>query len=295
MNYCTTITAMLIFAASMASASGDGPAKSALEFKPISAATAGTPEGRSRTVERKRELEAKLEKSITGLSFKETPLSEVIDELGHRTGITFRFDERALIDHGIDSGQEISLSIKKSPVSVRDVVRIMIRPMDLALLNDSGVGVITTQTEADDILENRVYNVRDLIEDAVMRRGLDNSPSPYGGISKSEEPQCVEFPPTEDLIRVIYAASGHPWIEIDGVGGTIKHFDGLLIISQTEACHREIADLLEQLRGAGKLLKWSDGIPKQATAEERAAHEKYNAEIEERAKQKSSDANSNDP
>ncbi|QDT38328.1 hypothetical protein [Stratiformator vulcanicus] len=247
----------------------------------VSGATAGTTQGRERTIERIRELERKLDETIV-ISFKEAPLANVLGEISKRTGITFHINEAALMDDGMDSLQEVSFSTGETAISVRDVVRLASQNLHLALINDSGIAVLTTQTAADDALETRVYNVRDLLEDAAVHRG-PLAPLWIGG-SVSAAPgsvpnKSIEMPPANELLIVIKSATAGPWMNIDGLGGSIKHFDGLLVVSQTQGVHRELADLFRQLREADKLQSWSEGFPKNTTEAEREAHQQHNEDL----------------
>ena len=54
------------------------------------------------------------------------------------------------------------------------------------------------------------------------------------------------------LVEVIIETTSGPWEEENGEGGTIKEFNGLLIVKQTQAVHREIKQLLEMMRAADR-------------------------------------------
>ncbi len=43
-----------------------------------------------------------------------------------------------------------------------------------------------------------------------------------------------------------------PWLDVDGVGGTVEQFNGLLVVRQSGNNHHEIKQLLEMMRAAVK-------------------------------------------
>lgn len=86
-------------------------------------------------------------------------------------------------------------------------------------------------------------------------------------------PWTVPTSPTQramdELMSVIQLSTPGPWLDFDGVGGTLEDFDGLLIIRNTEQAHNEIQRILEGLREAGRTGPGSDvTVPNQEGAVE---------------------------
>ena len=54
------------------------------------------------------------------------------------------------------------------------------------------------------------------------------------------------------LRNLIMSTTSGPWIDVDGNGGTVEHFNGLLVVRQSDNNHREIKQLLEMMRAAVK-------------------------------------------
>ena len=52
------------------------------------------------------------------------------------------------------------------------------------------------------------------------------------------------------LISTVQTVTSGPWLDIDGVGGSLAPLDGLLVVRQTEAVQTEIRALLDNLRHA---------------------------------------------
>ena len=65
--------------------------------------------------------------------------------------------------------------------------------------------------------------------------------------------------PLIDLIQSVTggAEQGGGWEDIDGTGGTIEIFNGVLVVRQTDAVHRQIEELLTHLRAAFEAREWA--------------------------------------
>lgn len=69
----------------------------------------------------------------------------------------------------------------------------------------------------------------------------------------------------DDLSSLIQLSTPGPWFDLDGMGGTMKGFDGLLVMRNTEQAHGEIRRILDGLREAGRTGPGSDvTIPRHA-------------------------------
>ena len=157
----------------------------------------------------------------------------------------------------------------------------------LTFINDGGVLKITTQDYADERQLTRTYPVRDLLEaagpSAVARRPIP----PFIRGSQPGVPVRVdtESPPTPlevalaaegwltDVVQSTTGGIDHGggWYEIDGEGGSLEFFNGLLTVRQTEAVHRQIAVLLNDLRTADDAQPWTVPLTLPAAAEPASA------------------------
>ncbi|QDT38035.1 hypothetical protein [Stratiformator vulcanicus] len=97
----------------------------------------------------------------TRAQFPSTPLRDAIDFLSDYHDINILIDERALLDDGIDSDQEIDLVL--DGITLRSALKLMLKPLNLTYVIEDEVMKITTQTVADDTLSTRVYPVGDLV------------------------------------------------------------------------------------------------------------------------------------
>ena len=108
---------------------------------------------------------------------------------------------------------------------------------------------------------------------------------PTGPLPPAEEPDTpleIAVAAQQPLIDVIQYVTGGVdqgggWEEVDGIGGTINVFNGVLTIRQTEAVHRQIAALLEELRTAFDARPWSFPVDP-AHARDHAAHDHEHAD-----------------
>ncbi|QDT15529.1 hypothetical protein [Alienimonas californiensis] len=162
----------------------------------------------------------------------------------------------------------------------------------LTLINDGGILKITTQDYAEERLLTRTYAVRDLLEaagpsaaarrlpnfnDPRLRPGGNCFGPPYDPVAEATDVADVwraddGNPPAtpletaliaeQPLIDLIFATTGGlreggGWEEIDGEGGSLEFFNGLLTVRQTEPVHRQIAHLLADLRAADAAQPWT--------------------------------------
>ncbi|QDT38329.1 hypothetical protein [Stratiformator vulcanicus] len=200
-----------------------------------SAPLAATVEGRQRTIERFKKLEAQLDAPLSNIIFENLPLQDAVDALERQTDIRFVIDEKALAIAGVSPRTDVSLITGKTEISVRDVFRLMTQHLDVALINDNGFAVITSDEAAANTFVVRVYNVRDFVDDGSLQQRLGF-------------PDYVEFPFYRDIENSIQQLTPGPWMNIDGRGGSLAHFDGLLIINHNMEIHREISSVLHDLR-----------------------------------------------
>lgn len=79
--------------------------------------------------------------------------------------------------------------------------------------------------------------------------GMESGGGGLGGGMGMTPPQLTGA--ASELVDTIRRVTPGPWFDIDGVGGTVTVFNGLLVIRQTEENHAETQKLLDALRAAG--------------------------------------------
>lgn len=105
----------------------------------------------------------------TELEFVDQPLSDVVDYLKERHDIEIQLDTKALTDEGIGSDTPVTRNIKG--ITLRSALRLMLGEMDLTYVIRNEVLMITTKTEAENMLSTKVYPVADLVIPVGLRMG----------------------------------------------------------------------------------------------------------------------------
>lgn len=170
----------------------------------------------------------------TEIEFIEAPLTDVIDNLKEHHHIEIQLDNKALGDVGIGSDTPVTRNLKG--VSLRSAINLLLRDLNLTWIIQDEVLLITTPEEAESRLATKVYDVSDLV---VCRDKDDELWDDY-----------------DTLIDVIVSTiKPTTWDCVGGPGsisgaslGTAK----VLIVSQVQDVHEEIAPLLAAIREIAK-------------------------------------------
>ena len=170
--------------------------------------------------------------SPTEIVCKEMPLHVLIDELKARHKIEIQIDVAGLKDAGLDANSPITKNIKG--VSLRSALRLLLDELQLKYAIHNEVLLITSpeKAESDDFLATKIYPVKDLV------------------LVRNETGEIeADFQPLIDLIQNTVACKS--WLDNGGNGPIASYqFQGrcLLVISQTQEVHEQVADLLAALR-----------------------------------------------
>ncbi len=173
------------------------------------------------------------------VDFRETPLADAIDYLRDATGLNFHLDPAV-------SGSDARVTLKVKDLPVRSVLKLALAARGLQCGWKDGVLLVGPKTAA--AMSTRIYDVRDLAVN------LQDFPGPSMDLKKDAPGPIVDWMPepkprmSEDfLVEMVRAGSGAAaWEE---AGASMNPAGGLLVVTQTEAAHREIASLLNRLRG----------------------------------------------
>lgn len=165
------------------------------------------------------------------LKLMDASLEAVVKELGKQASLTIHIDDRALEEVGMDAS-DLKVSKTLNGLSLRSVLRNVLRELDLTYMYYEGVLMITTPEMAEGNLVTTIYPVVDLI-------GTDES-----------RPEEFDY---DTLIELI-TTTVHPesWDEVGGPG-SISGYRGTLVLSQTVEVHEDIAQLLAAARKAKKI------------------------------------------
>ena len=107
-----------------------------------------------------REVESQLFTPVS-VNWQSTPLRQVIDDLRNLYGLNIFPDEPALLAHGTSLDRPVS--IKLDQISLRVVLELMLKNLDLVYVIESGVVQITTADHAKGRMEVGTHYVADLV------------------------------------------------------------------------------------------------------------------------------------
>jgi hypothetical protein len=166
------------------------------------------------------------------LSFVETPLFGVMDAISQKAGLRIRLDRKALADAGLASDSPVTRRFTR--ISLRAALHLLLGEMDLTYVIRNEVLMITSKTEAENMLAAKSYPVFDLV--------VRPSSAPQQG-------RAVDFQSLQQAISSNIAPT--TWDEVGGPGAMTPFTNaGALVISQTTDVHEEIARYLRALRDA---------------------------------------------
>ncbi|MBC7822077.1 MAG: hypothetical protein IAG10_34765 [Planctomycetaceae bacterium] len=171
-------------------------------------------------------IEEALEKSAE-CEFTDAPLVDVVAFFAEFASIKMVIDYEALTEEGIASDTPVTR--KLNDLRLRSVLHLILDPLQLTAIPKHDVLLITTSAKAREYLMTRTYPVSDLCLDP--------------------ESLSLDF---ASLIRAIEEETSGPWMTRDGEGGTITESTptGILLVRQTYQLHRDVLELLQNLRTA---------------------------------------------
>jgi hypothetical protein len=158
----------------------------------------------------------------TGLDFTDTPLEQIVKSLQDEYNIPIQLDLPALSDAGLNAQQSVSIDLHD--ISLKSALQIMLRQHHLTYVIQNEALTITTPEQAETCLVTRVYDVRDV-------------PSGSGDDIHSLVDAIISCVATES-----WAAKGGGQAQIRPLK------PGVLVVSQTQAVHEQIGNLLDALR-----------------------------------------------
>ncbi len=171
------------------------------------------------------------------LTFVETPLVDAARSLEKTLGVPVRLDLAPLDDVGIAGNEPVTFQV--AGISARSALELLLRPLDLAWVIAHEMLLITTPEEADTRLITEVYDVADLVCSCQQAEDCDHQMS------------CCDF---HSLIDVIQACIQLDSWDCVGGPGSMNALEAarikVIICSQTQRVHGEVALLLADLRKA---------------------------------------------
>lgn len=164
-----------------------------------------------------------LQKKID-VDFKDVPLIEVLKFLEQRLSVAIRIDNTSLEEEGISSEEPITLRLKGSAGQL--ILRLALKPLNLAFYISHGSLVVTSQTQNTEQLSTVMYDLTDLQEANIELDGFGD---------------------------ILLEVTPGPWEDTSGEGGRLSQpFPNVLVVSQHENVLPAISALLHKMRSTIK-------------------------------------------
>ncbi len=182
--------------------------------------------------EAEKRIEAALN-SPTQFEFTDLPLKDVVNYLKDLHHIEIQLDTKALNDVGVASDTPINKNVQG--ISLRSALSILLKEHGLTYVIRDEVLYITSQEDADQTMTTVFYPVTDLV---AFR-------------DKSGE-RWSDFDSLITLIKTTVKPTS--WDDTGGTGTisqSIVNQTDMLVVSQTQEVHRELAKVLEEMRRVG--------------------------------------------
>jgi type II secretory pathway component GspD/PulD (secretin) len=225
------------------------------------------------------ELNKQLGASLPDVRFEETAFEQVMDFLGEMTKVNISVDWTDLADNGVERDKPVT--VRLSNVTFRTVLNEVLSQaggdVHLAFAVGDGLLRIATKQKLDRNKLVLIYDIRDLLVNVPQATrqaafdvtqgmgqggtsgggggggggmfggqggGMQQGGDQYGGQNGQQPGQLAQQ--VIDIIR--QTVEPDSWRETGGGDGSIRDLNGQLIIYNTSDAHRQVVDLLGQLR-----------------------------------------------
>jgi hypothetical protein len=179
-----------------------------------------------------------LEGRIVSVDFQEQSLAQVLGYFSTASGVNLLLSPVVTAERDED---DLRITLRLTEVSVRTALDICLELKQLSLVYRSGILFVTTPKDARGKPVLRIYPIGDL---QLRPAGSEWEQSPFGG---EEEGKEHAFADPDFIMDLITQNTGADSWEDDGVRYSVN--ERYLFVRQYPSVHREIADLLELLRG----------------------------------------------
>src|SRR5262245_3205531 len=119
--------------------------------------------------EAKAAVEVKLEERIGKIEFAEIPLNQALEFISDRIDIDILVNRGALMENGINLDTPVQLHVRRTNLSARVVLDLVLEPLGLGYTIRDGLIMVTVSAQANQI---QVYNVRDLLRQPAFGNGM---------------------------------------------------------------------------------------------------------------------------
>lgn len=193
------------------------------------------------------DLELLLEKRLPEVRFEDATLESVIRSLRELTGADIEVNWRVLKPAAVTPDTKVSVSLHNVRFGkALDVIVEQVGREKIAYDIDDTTLCISSPDDLGELLETRVYDVRDLVAEHLAILGSPAT-QPTPAMEHNDHPNFVTA--VVELIHTITnTVARDSWVDNGGKAGSVGVFAGRLIVTQTPAHQRQIAGLLARLR-----------------------------------------------
>lgn len=186
-------------------------------------------------------VEVALKKRIP-INFENEPLSDVLDAIAKRAGLSIFLDEQGIREEGVTVDSPVTIKLS-SPISARSALNHILMPKGLVYRVVGSRIHVTGETRRSTSVFTKNYDIADLVIPIPTYVEL-----PLDG--KRRGPQKQKDPDQETLIELITSTiAPRTWDDAGGKCSIVGYpADSSFVVSATRATHDDICDLLEQLR-----------------------------------------------
>ena len=195
--------------------------------------------------DRKATAEAKLSKILTKIpdDLSSTDFEQAIETLRELLDVDILIDHAAIDGAAIETNRSVSLNIKRTKLSGRMLLDLMLEPLNLSYTIRDGLIMVTTAAQANQI---QVYHVRDLLPNLAEQVG-GGAAAPGMAMSGTMGGGSPAMPGGRGMMRSMtgtYPGMGGGAAG-DGAGGLGGGLGGLSAIRQTDSLAELIATTID--------------------------------------------------
>jgi hypothetical protein len=194
--------------------------------------------------------------------FDRTPLKEVVAWFRTTGDLNIILDELAIEEEGVTGTRPVTLDLNE--VAIHSALRLLLKPLNLGITIDeaSGVLIVTSKLRMQGRLLAAVYPVADLVipipksvvvklsDDGAYTLQASTQTASHGVTQVAgvvHDHSQLDLDSLAELLTTVVEPDS--WREVGGMGMLRSNETTLsLVIRQTQAVHREISGLLDQLR-----------------------------------------------
>lgn len=182
------------------------------------------------------------------VEYVQMPLQELLEAFGEKVGCSIIVTRKELEEASVALDTLITFHARNAVAET--VLRGILQNHNLTLILDGNSVIITTQEDATQELQLRIYDCRDFPNLAQPAGSFEKgrTPPPGGGQSRAANHPNSQRP----VVLITNVVAPQSWGDAGGPG-SIDDYHGMLVVGQTQDVHRKIESMLTAIRRIGGL------------------------------------------